>query len=218
VTQTAHAIKALRRNARDYGAAIAARKLLQRLLYPLWYVRDYLLYRADLDTISITAPTDTTLRPVRITVERSDLVAQIEALEEWLANKVQRKLQGGSICLALLDGQTVAGFNLVSFKRIWLPNVHFHKPLRPNEAFSEQITVNAAYRGKGVGATIRRRVFAELKAMGVKRLYGGTDSTNAANLALSRKVGFREVAIIHNVRILKYSRTKVIRRHAPNPA
>ncbi len=124
------------------------------------------------------------------------LISQVEELEEWLQGGVAAKLDDGGVCLVALDGETVAGFNIVAFGRVEMPLVKTHRDFGKGNAWSEQITVNNRYRGKGLGAELRYRIFAELKERGVRRFYGGTLSDNEPNLKLTRKVGFTEIADI----------------------
>ena len=203
--------KKVRRNLFDYGFRRTVVKCLTAMLKPVFCVRTYRLYRADLAHMEI-APAAASSFAIRfIRPDEEDCIRQIVAIEEWLSGIVQSTLASGGKCLVALDGKRVAGFNLVSFERIHLPVVHYRRPLGPNQAFSEQISVSRDYRGKGLAATLRFEIFRALKAEGKTRIYGGTDPRNDANLALCRKVGLKEIADLRYVRVLWMDGTSVRR-------
>jgi len=90
----------------------------------------------------------------------------------------------------------------LTFGLVSLPFVQLQRIFRPGEAWSEQLSVARDFRGTGVGSCLRRRSFEGLRAMGAKRLYGGTSRSNLAALGVARKAGFVEVADVEYVRIL----------------
>ena len=93
-------------------------------------------------------------------------------MEEWLKGKVASRLEAVGLCLVALDGERVAGFNLVSLGEGRIPLIGLRRDLRENEVWSDQITVSKNYRDKGLGSTLRYRIFKELKKRGVRRIYG----------------------------------------------
>jgi ribosomal protein S18 acetylase RimI-like enzyme len=205
------AIQKVRRNFRDYGLSQTLLKVIVSMIRPLFYSRTYRLYRADLAQVRIPPITDPSFVFRFLEINEKDYLAQIQRMEEWLQERLETILQEGGQCLVALDEDRVAGFNLVSFRHIHLPIVHFKRALRSGQAYSEQITVSKAYRGRGLGATLRLELFRILRAQGKRYLYGGTDVHNQANLALCRKVGLQEVADIRYVKILRIERTAVRR-------
>ena len=124
-------------------------------------------------------------------------ISQLEEMEEWLDGKVLEMVTAGSMCVLLLDGDKVAGFNLFSVGEVYMPLVNVKRNFRTHEAWSEQITVNQDYRGMGLATVLRQQAFQELGSRGIRKFYGGTLPSNIANRKLSKKVGFREVADIH---------------------
>jgi RimJ/RimL family protein N-acetyltransferase len=98
----------------------------------------------------------------------------------------------------------VAGFNLVSFGRARIDLIGAERSFR-RDAWSEQITVNPDYRGRGVASELRFRVFGELKARGIAHFYGGALALNEGSLKLARKVGFREIAEVRYRKVLTLS-------------
>lgn len=195
-------MKKLRRNYQDYGLRVTLDKTCARAMAIAMESRTYRIYRIRLDRF-IPAEMDTGGLELRLLRDDEDsLIDQIEGLEEWLLGKIRQKLSSDSICLVALDERRVAGFNLVSFGKVYMPLVEMTRMFRNNEAWSEQITVNRDYRGRGLATILRLTVFGVLKDRGVTRFYGGTLPLNIANRKLSKKVGFQEIADIHYRRIL----------------
>lgn len=211
VSRFRRAAQKLWRNTCDYGSLHAAGKVAVALAHPVYYSRTYMLYRANLAGMRVP-PNNAPPFTIRLLLQgEDDLLAQIKKMEEWLEGRIEPILLGGGKCLVALDQGKLLGFNLISFKNIHLPVVRFMRPLRSGEAFSEQVTVNRQYRGRGVGEHLRRAAFGLLQAEGIQRFYGGTDARNCGNLALSRKVGLEVIAEIHYVKFLTMER-KWIRR------
>lgn len=184
------------------------------LIYPIYYRRKYILYRADLNSSFDQIKTKKHPFTIRLIEEHEiQLLEQIVQMEEWLDPFFKKGGLSAGFCLAALDGSVVAGFNLVNLTRIRLPTVNYESTLRRGSAFSEQITVNRLYRGKGLGTALRYETMEILKKQGCRRLYGGTDASNHVNLALSKKVGLKSIANIHYQKVLWTHRT-TIRRHS----
>ncbi len=206
-------LKKIRRNIADYGFGVTIGKINSLLLSIVYLKREYRLYKADLSAMPIEQKSSS-FEFTLIDPANTAAIAQIEKLEEWLAGRVSKMLANGAQCLVAFDGDIVAGFNIFSFSRIHLPLVHYVRNLKPRQAFSEQITVNRDFRGKGLATAIRREVFRHLKDIGIQTVYGGTNVTNIANLKLSRKVGFREIATIAYVKKLA-RRSVIVKRYRP---
>jgi GNAT superfamily N-acetyltransferase len=141
-----------------------------------------------------------------LTAEDRDAIAQIEAIAEWLRGRLQGAIAAGQPCLVALDGDRVAGFNLISLDHATIPLVNLTRKLRMDCAWSEHIAVRKEYRRAGVGAQLRFRIFHELERRGVRRLYGGTLVSNAASLSLARSVGFEEIADIHYCKFFSHEK------------
>lgn len=199
------------RNLRDYGVAITLRKSLGRLFGFLYDTTIYRIYGMDLEKSHPSQRRDGEFVYRLIARSDTDCILQIEAMEEWLEGSLGAKLAKGSLCLAAMDGSVVAGFNLVGFGEVHMPLVNGKRNFRKGSAWSEQITVNNRYRGKGLGSELRYRMFAELKRQGYRKFYGGTLSNNQANLRLTRKVGFKEIADIRYMKLLTMERWRLER-------
>lgn len=122
-------------------------------------------------------------------------------MAEWFADELGHKLAKGSLCLVALDGNRVAGFNVISFGSIYIPLLNMTRSFREGEAWSEHIGVHKDYRKMGLASQLRYRILAELKLRGIKRLYGGALRSNIASLKLARRIGFKEFADVYYRRI-----------------
>jgi ribosomal protein S18 acetylase RimI-like enzyme len=203
--------KKIRRNVRDYGLLRTFSKIVGAVMRPIFQCRTYRLYRADLCKVIIPSVTDRAFEYHFLKPTEKDCLTQILHMEEWLDGSLESIMQGSGRCLVAMDKGTIAGFNLVQYQEIHIPVVHYTRALRSRQAFSVQITVDKAYRGRGLGTTLRLEVFRALREQGMKYFYGGTDVHNQANLALCRKVGLKEIADIHYLKILWLERTTVRR-------
>lgn len=198
-TQT---MRKITRNYRDSGLRITASKISRQLVSFAYESQIYKIYRIHLDEHTEKQYDNRGFTFSLLHPEEIDLIQQIEDMEDWLRGKITEKFRSGSICLLAKENNRVAGFNLVSFGDVYMPLVKVERRFHPNEAWSEQITVSKDFRGRGLATLLRYHTFDELKRRGIKRLYGGTLPSNTANLKLSRKVGFKEIADIHYVKKL----------------
>lgn len=196
-------IRPIVRNLRDYGLAATLAKVGSYLVKPFYENRTYRIYCIDLDQLHIPPETDPdSYRYTLVTAEDTSFIRQIEDLAEWFQGQIASKLRSDHLCLAVLDGETVAAFNLVAFSKADIPLLQWERPLDPEEAWSEQITVNRSYRRKGLGRKLRYQMFRELRNIGKKRFCGGALVSNTASLRLARGSGFREVEDIQFKKIL----------------
>ena len=101
-----------------------------------------------------------------------------------------------------MEDDKLAGFNLVSFGRVYIPLIMQSYKLSDTEAWSEQITVGRAYRRMGLGYELRRRIFIELKKRKMEKLCGGTLRHNTASRGLARRMGFKEITEVRFTRFL----------------
>ena len=185
-------LKKFRRNAADYGFLIASKKMI---LYPfakIYKKKDYLIYKKDLQSYFPNEKTNLSFEYKFFDGHNINekILEQILAMEEWLQGKIEDIIKNGGLCVVALDGENIAGFNLVSFNEVYMPLVEIRKNFKKHQAWSEQITVSKNYRKQGLGSILRYKMFNELKARGYKCLYGGTMWDNWSNIELSKKVGF----------------------------
>jgi L-amino acid N-acyltransferase YncA len=199
------------RNLQDFGFSRTLIKALAVSCSPLFELRTYLLYRADLLRVKIPTNCDPAFVFRLVAPDELNLIRQIEQMEEWLDGSLIHRMRTGSVCLVALDANRVAGFNIANFRIMSLPNVRYRRRLRSGVVFSEQITVDKAYRGRGLGSALRYELFRLMRERGKRNLYGGTDAQNKANLALCRKVGLRVLAEVR-FRKLLWRETTTVRR------
>ena len=200
--QTDGLFKDLRRNRVDARRhSFVQNKLTYRLIFPPFERRVLRIYRADLNgqlPAPATLPAGLELKFLR--AEDEQHLRQIEGQEHWPEGSL--RIAGDVVCLAALCADQVAGFHIIKFGQVLLPFVQAGRIFRPGEAWSEHLSVARDFRGKGVATCLRHRSFEGLRAMGAKRLYGGTSRSNLAELGVARKAGFVEVADVEYVRIL----------------
>ena len=195
------------RNLQDYGWPMTLRKTMAYLLRAVYFQQVYRIYRIDLAS---TKPfVDYEIHNFKfklISPVDLELIAQIETIAEWLRGQLAQGLASGQICLVALDGDKVAGFNLIGLEYATLPLVNLRKKLRTGVAWSEHIAVKKEFRKTGLGSQLRFRIFQELKNREIRRLYGGTLRSNTASLSLARSVGFKELGDIHYRKIFKFEK------------
>lgn len=197
-------LRKLKRNIEDYGAITALRKGLMYSLKPFYENRVYRIYRIELENLILrnVGRNDFTFRI--IDSKDSMIIEQIEKMEEWLHGELVTRLEKKGLCLAALDKERVAGFNLIAFKEAFIPLLKHKKVLPQDEAWSEQITVHKDYRRRGLASDLRYRIFFELKKKGIRKLYSGALKSNEIGLRVNRKVGFKEIADVKFIRFLGY--------------
>ncbi len=199
------------RNLSDYGVTVALRKTFSRLFQFAYTSRVYRIYGIDLTKYAAKHRDGNGFLFRVINESCTDCVSQIETMEEWLEGNVAHKIVNGAICLVAMDHDSVAGFNIAASGGVAMPLVRLRRTFREGSAWSEQITVHKRYRGRGLGSELRYRMFEELSRRGYRKFYGGTLKNNKANLQLSRKVGFREIA---DIRVPKGVRRRTLDRGA----
>lgn len=186
--------KKLARNYRDYGWR-AVPKTGKALLSPLYQRNVYRIYVLDLKSPHLPPPeARTDLELVLVSPRQHRLIQQIEDSAEWLQGEVAARLESGDLCLAAMQGETLAGFNLITFGEAYIPWLKMTRRFRPGTAWSEHIAVMPAFRRGGIAKAMRLRVFAELARRGILKLYGGSLSNNHPPLSLARSLSFRDLA------------------------
>ena len=197
----------IHRNWQDYGWHITIKKTLAYLVRSVHFRQVYRIYRIKLEGTKPSEDIAERRFTFKIlTVQNLDMIAQIENIAEWLRGQLTGAISAGQMCLVALDGDEVAGFNLINFDHATLVLVNLKKKLRRDFAWSEHIAVKKEFRKTGLGSQLRFRIFQELKGRGILRLYGGTLRSNIASLSLARSVGFREIGDIHYRKFLSFEK------------
>lgn len=190
------------RNFGNYGIVITIQKMFMNFIKPFFNYVVYRFYLINLNAIPFKSIERKDFQFKFLSSDDTQLIEQIEQMEEWLENLLQKRLKAGSICLVVLKGPHVVGFNLVSFGKIYIPLVEQWRTFDKNEAWSEQITVHKNYRRRGLASDIRYRIFNELKSMGISYFYGAALRNNYGSLSLACKVGFKLIYDLHFVKFL----------------
>ena len=196
-------LKKIIRNFNDYGFWITIRKSVEYPFSFIFYKKIYRLYRIDLSHYTVKKDDSSAFKYIVMDKDsiNDNIIEQIESLEEWIIGVLKKDLKEDGICIIALDGDTVAGFNWISFNEVYIPIIMKTKVFRPHTAWSEQITVNKNYRGKGLGTSLRTHAFIELKNRNIRKFYGGTLNINEANIRLSQKAGFEFYVDVHFLRL-----------------
>ena len=195
----------VQRNLEDYGWRITVGKTLAYLVRWVYFQQVYRIYGIKLDATSVPERSDNFDFTFRlVTPQDLHLIAQVEDTAEWLRGHLTNRVASGQLCLVALDGEKVAGFNLINLEQASLILVNRKNKLRPGWAWSEHIAVQKAFRKSGLGSQLRYRIFEVLKSRGIRRLYGGTLRSNTASLKLSKAVGFKEICDIHYRKFLSF--------------
>lgn len=195
-------IKKFLRNLNDYGFSIAMKKGMAFLVKPFYENKTYRVYVKQIDGLKKNSVNSNSFRFMLISPDNTEIIRQIEEMEEWLGGQVLNLLKTRYICMVAMDDGKLAGFNLVAFQEGELPLIEYRKKLRKHEAWSEQISVHPDYRGKGLGTSLREHVFDELYNRGITKFYGGAQRNNIASLKVAQKSGFRNIADIQYVKVL----------------
>jgi RimJ/RimL family protein N-acetyltransferase len=198
-------VSKIRRNVEDYGWSTALRKVVAYLLKPIYFQRVYRVFRINLDEPRPELDTISQSFTFKIlTPNDKSTVSQIERMAEWLHDELEAKIRAGSLCFVALNGEEVAGFNLVSFGKVFVPLLNTSWVFRPKEAWSEHIAILKNYRKQGLGSQLGCVMFKELQNRGFKRVYGGTLISNLASQKRARKVGFRVFVDVHYRKLMGF--------------
>jgi ribosomal protein S18 acetylase RimI-like enzyme len=139
-------------------------------------------------------------------------------MEEWLSGSLTKKLQNNCLCMAVLDGDSVIGFNYVAIGAGEIPLLKLSVITGPTEAWSEQITISSDYRRQGLASALRNHFYRELRAKGITTLYGHRQEFNIASKQAARKYTLDVMLIVEYKRILGIHRLKCAKHHSQNQA
>jgi hypothetical protein len=127
----------VQRNLEDYGWQVAVKKSVAYLLRAIYFQQAYRIYRIDLDEVKLPQDSNPHNFTFKIlTVQNVGMIADVENVAEWLRGQVKQKIAAGQLCMVALDGDKVAGFNLINFRQATLILVNLQKKLRRGVAWS----------------------------------------------------------------------------------
>lgn len=202
------------RNLQDYGLGTALSKSFAYVFRVFYEHAAYHLYKINLRNEQTEHPSGVDGIEFRFIDEHDEsAVTQIEENSEWLRGTLKQRLASDAICLAAFEGGQLAGFNLVSFGKVFMPLVKLSRTFRKDEAWSEQIATVKTYRKQGLASQLRYRVFEELRRRGIRKFYGGALADNIASLKLARRVGFHEFVEIRYTRVLQFKKWQYVKVH-----
>jgi len=198
----------IRRNLEDYGLGITCRKCLTYgLIHPIYRRTTCLVYRSKLSLQSeLMAPEPGTFSFRSLEPFNEKALAVVEQQTEWLRGNLSHRLAQGGLCIGALDGENLAGFNLVNLETLRIPLINLERPLRKGRAWSEQITILPQYRHKGLAVALRNVVARELHDRGIEFFYGAAVVPNPASVRLARSAGFDPVGTVTYIRFLARER------------
>jgi len=210
-------IRKFERNLQDHSLKTALRKSVAYVFRFAYEHTAYRLYRIDLLKCDTERPTEIEGVTFRF-LESADqaCIRQVEQNSEWLSGTVKDRLTAGALCIVALDGEQLAGFNLVSFGEIYMPLVHLQRRFRSDEAWSEQIATVKTSRRKGLAAQLRYRVFEELRRRGIRTFYGAALHDNLPSLKLAQRVGFHQFVEIRYTRLFTRRKWRYVRLYHEN--
>ena len=193
------------RNLQDHGLGVVLRKMVAFTFRPVYERHRYRLYRIRLQNSELTDPSVIDGVEFRfLSPTDAEAIRQVEEMSEWLHRTVARRLSEGALCIAALERDSLIGFNLISFGKVYIPLIHQYRQFRAEEAWSEQIAVSKNERKRGLGANLRYRIFQELRTRGYRKLYGGALADNLPSLKLARRVGFQEFVDVTYTRLFAH--------------
>ncbi len=134
----------------DYGLQAAVKKTILYALQGAYESRCYRIYGIDLEIFEPRPPRKSEFVFKEVNPSQFGMIRQIEDMEEWLSGQVALQLEKGAYCLAAFKGEEVVSFNLVQFRQIFIPLIKMKRVFKPDEAWSEQITVHKKFRKMGL--------------------------------------------------------------------
>jgi GNAT superfamily N-acetyltransferase len=179
--------KKLSRNFTDYGLWISWKKAMAYLLRPLYQKVIYYIYELELNKYVSQRAQNSKFIFRLIRHDEDNLIDQIEGMEEWLGGALKNKLQHNCLCMVVLDGDRVIGFNYAAIGEGNIPLLKLRVLTRPTEAWSEQITISSDYRQQGLASALRNHFYQELRAKGITTMYGHRQEFNIASKQSARK-------------------------------
>jgi ribosomal protein S18 acetylase RimI-like enzyme len=175
------------RNYTDYGLWISVKKTVAFMTQSIYHKILYYLYELDLNKYVEKEKMKTNYIFKMIQPDEVDMIAQIEEMEEWLKGTFKKKLQDNCLCMVVLDGDKVIGFNYVAIGQATIPLLKLRIITGPKEAWSEQITVSSDYRRQGIGGQLRSHFYRELRSRDITALYGHRQEFNTASRESAKK-------------------------------
>jgi GNAT superfamily N-acetyltransferase len=198
--------KKLNRNIKDYGLVASIKKSCPYIFRTIYDNRSWFVTKVDF-AIGNTLRNPLNSFDFRLIQENdSEIIGEIENLEEWLKGKVGEMLSDNHMCVVAFDRDRLIGFYLGGFKEHLIPNTKVKLLLNKNEALGVQITVKKDYRGAGLATDLRRTFYKEVQAIGIKKVFGYVATHNKSSLNSAKKVQATVLGILSYSRVLNHNR------------
>ena len=177
----------LRRNFYDYGFFVCLKKSLL-YVFGIFYKNEVqTIYAIDINKDFRTPSDNNHFIFKMVNPDDSEVLCQIEIMEEWLEGKLKSKLLTNGICFAFLDSARLIGFYLANKGDIIIPRLRLKLIMRPDEVWGEQITIHRDLRCKGLATDLKHRAYSELRNSGIKTIFGHSAAYNIASLKTVEK-------------------------------
>ena len=205
-------IKIIKRNLYNFGLFIILKKTFYFVIKSVYKKLTYKIYFIEVHSFMHSPVSNNNLDYKFVDKNDIEIIKQIEDMEEWLQNRIIEKLNSNCICLAAMDKNSVVGFLIANLNEMNIPWINFKKKLRANDCYGEQITIDKKLRRIGLAASLRLRVFEELKKKGITKFYVGIPAWNKIIRKSVNNFGFNYLVDISYVRFitckgLQFSRT-----------
>jgi GNAT superfamily N-acetyltransferase len=201
-------LRKIQRNQRDYGSKTTIIKGLSYVLKPFYESVHFRIYYIELEKIQLNRVERKGFLFEVLNKNDFEKIIQIVAMEEWLNDIINKKMEEKGLCFIVSKDSEVVGFNLISLDEVYIPLIKQKRILKEFEAWSDQISVKKKYRKTGIATDLRYFTFLELRRRGIKKLSGGALLRNEASLRLARKTGFKEITDVHFLKVLGYKKWK----------
>jgi ribosomal protein S18 acetylase RimI-like enzyme len=196
------------RNINDYGLSTSIKKIISFIFKSVYNKKAFIIYELDLTKGSEKVFQQNEYKFKLLEAEDASLIKQIEEMEEWLKGVIQKRLSKNAICMVVLKDQKVAGFNLVSVGEVVIPLIKLRVITKPDEVWSEQITIHKDHRRKGLASLLRSQLYKELNKKGFKALYGHRQEWNIVSHKAVRKYILQELVRAEYIKILNHQRLR----------
>lgn len=194
------------RNVKDYGLWTSIKKSTSFLIKSVYQKITYIIYELNVQSIQKKEINRSDYEFKILTIEDDNFINQIEDMEEWLKGELKKSLITNGICMAIIKKNKVAGFNWVTLGEGTIPLLKLRVITKPDEAWSEQITIHKDFRREGLANQLRTKFYNELKKMRVKALYGHRQGWNIASKMSAQKYTYKELVKADYIKILNIKR------------
>lgn len=192
------------RNLNDFGLGASIYKSFCYLFKALYENNALILYKIDLDNFIGKEIANSKYIFKLVSAKDKGLLNQIEKMDEWLHGVLEGKLLSGGICMVIIDNDKVVGHYLAAANDVILPILKLKVILGSNEVWGEQITIHKDYRRKNLATELKNQIYIELKARGMKSIYGHVAEYNKASLKSLKKFSPKQLVKVQHTKFFNY--------------